>query len=251
MKAMIIEDEFHPREMLLQKLTDNHPDIEIVAVCENAETGLVKILQQQPDLIFLDIQMPEHNGLWLAEQISELGCDSFRCPGIIFTTAYTDAEYLLKAFKLAAIDYLVKPIGVEALAKAIEKFKGKRDPQVSAQNLMKVMRHEQLIYFKNYSGILLLKEEEILCIRADGNYAVLTMYNGETDDIFERIGEIEKRMPANTFMRAGKSLIINRNYIRKINIKNCTVQLASDKAAIDVDIPENVVKELKNSITKS
>jgi two-component system LytT family response regulator len=116
MKAIIIEDEFHPREMLIKKLQDYHPDIEIVAVCENAELGLVKIIQLHPDLIFLDIQMPEHNGIWLAEQLSELACDSFLCPGIIFTTAFTDTEYLLKAFKLAAIDYLVKPIDVEALA---------------------------------------------------------------------------------------------------------------------------------------
>ncbi|MDR2145650.1 MAG: LytTR family DNA-binding domain-containing protein [Tannerella sp.] len=249
MKVIIIEDEFHPREMLVRKLTDNHPDIEIVAVCENTETGLVKILQMHPDLIFLDIQMPEHNGIWLSEQISELSCDSFQCPGIIFTTAYTDSEYLLKAFKLAAIDYLVKPVGVEALAKAIEKFKNKRDPHSSAQNLVRVMRDEQLLNFKNYSGVLMLKEDEILFIKADGNYSVITIYNGETEDIFERLGEIEKRMPLKTFMRAGKSLIINRKYIRKINVKKSTVQLATDKVAIEVDVPENVVKELKNSFS--
>ncbi|MDR2233760.1 MAG: LytTR family DNA-binding domain-containing protein [Tannerella sp.] len=250
MKAIIIEDEFHPREMLVTKLRDNHPDIEVVASCENAETGLLKILQLHPDLIFLDIQMPEHNGIWLAEQISELSCESFRCPGIIFTTAYTDSEYLLKAFKLAAIDYLVKPVGVEALAKAIEKFKSKRDPQASAENLVKVMREEQLLHFKDYSGILMLREEDIICIKADGNYSVLTMLDGKTEDVFERIGEIEKRMPVGTFMRAGKSLIINRKYIRKINVKKSAVQLATDKAAIEVGIPESVVKELKNSLPR-
>jgi two-component system LytT family response regulator len=248
MRTIIIEDEFHPRETLIRKLKDNYPDMEIVAVCENAETALVKILQQQPDLIFLDIQMPDHNGIWLAEQLSDLSCDSFTPPCIIFTTAYTDSEYLLKAFKLAAIDYLVKPVSIEALVTAIEKFKKQRNPQSSAINLMKAMKDEQLFHFKNYSGVLMLKAEEILFIKADGNYSILTLYNGETEDIFERIGEVEKRLPADIFIRTGKSVIINRKYIRKINVKKSTVQLATKKVSADVIVPDSIVKELKNSI---
>jgi DNA-binding LytR/AlgR family response regulator len=121
---------------------------------------------------------------------------------------------------------------------------------MAAQNLIKAIREERLIHFKNYSGVLILREEDILFVKADGNYAIVTMYNGESEYIFERIGEIEKRMSSHTFMRAGKSIIINRKYLRQINVKKSTIQLATGKVSIDVDIPDNIIKEMKNSLPK-
>ncbi|MDR0831240.1 MAG: LytTR family DNA-binding domain-containing protein [Prevotellaceae bacterium] len=245
MKAIIIEDEFYPRETLKQKLAENHPDIQVVATCENAENGLIEILRQQPDLLFLDIQLPEKNGLWLAEQLHTLACETFAPPSVIFTTAYTDSHYLLEAFRLSAVDYLVKPIQIEGLKNAIEKVKKNRAENLPPQSLSTIFDNQKLLKFKNFGGLILLKAEDIAYIEADGNYAILYLASGEKEDIFERLGEIEKRLPAEIFVRADRSIILNRTLIRQINTKKSIVTLAAQTAKFDVKLSENGIKILR------
>ena len=91
--CIIVEDEELPRLSLKSKLETYHPDIEILAMCENAESALECILRNRPQILFLDIQLPGQNSMWLLEQLQQTG----KLPQIIFTTAYTDPEYLLKA----------------------------------------------------------------------------------------------------------------------------------------------------------
>jgi two-component system LytT family response regulator len=245
MKAIIIEDEFYPRETLIQKLSEKHPDIQVVAACENAENGVLEILRLQPDLLFLDIQLPEKNGLWLAEKIAEMACDTFTPPAVIFTTAYTDSHYLLEAFRLAAVDYLIKPIALDSLAQAIDRVKTRRNSSQIQPTLIDALQKENILRFKNFNGLILLKVADIAYFEADGNYAILHFANGETEDIFERLGEIERRLPADIFLRAGRSLIINRNYIRKIDTRKSTLQIASNDFSTTLEVPENIIKLLK------
>ncbi|MDR0865418.1 MAG: LytTR family DNA-binding domain-containing protein, partial [Candidatus Symbiothrix sp.] len=226
-RTLIVEDEYHPRLTLQQKLAENHPEIEVIAACENAETALIEILRLQPDLIFLDIQLPDKNGLWLADQLHGMTCATFTPPGIIFTTAFSDSEYLFNAIRLAAIDYLVKPIMLDSLSLAIGRFKKRTNPSASVQTLMNVIQSEKILRFKNFNGLLLLKPEDIAYIEADGNYARITLANGDSDEIFERLGEIEKTLPSETFVRAGKSLIVNQKYVRQINVRKYSVQITT------------------------
>jgi len=243
-RIIIIEDEYSPRQMLREKLEQHFPDMEIIAECENAEDALIAILQLRPDLLFLDIQMPGKDGLWLADELMRMKGDTFTPPDIIFTTGYTYSEYLLKAFELAAIDYLVKPVSVDSLEKAVARYRERAGTTTGLQNLMEAISEEKLLKFKSYNGLFLLRPDDIVYVEADRDYAFMFFANGVKEDVFERLGEIEKKLPAETFIRAGKSVIINRKYIRKIT--DTALQLATSAASYQVEISRSAAKQLKD-----
>jgi two-component system LytT family response regulator len=245
-QAIIVEDEFHQRETLMQKLQEYHPEVTVVAACDNAETALVEIVRSQPQLIFLDIQLPCKNGLWLADQLSQMACDTFSPPCIIFTTAYSDSEYLLNAIRLSAIDYLIKPIQIDSLAIAINRFK-KRKESSPTHSLAEIIQKENMFRFKNFGGLLLVKAEDIAYVEGDGNYSTMYLANGEQEEIFERLGEIEQALSSdNAFIRTGKSVVINKNYVRRINSRQATLQIVTPSVSYDVQISANAIRMMKN-----
>ena len=246
-RVIIIEDEYSPRQMLREKLEQHFPDMEIIAECENAEDALIEVLRLRPDLLFLDIQMPGKNGLWLADELMRMKGDTFAPPDIIFTTGYTYSEYLLKAFELAAIDYLVKPVSIENLQKAVARYRERMGITTGLQNMMDAINEEKLLKFKSHNGLLLLRPDDIVYIEADRDYACVFFANGVKEDIFERLGEIEKKLPDETFLRAGKSIIVNRKYIRKIT--DTTLQLVSPSANYKVEISQNALRQLKDKLS--
>src|SRR4030095_6267056 len=127
MKAIIIDDERLARAEL-KKLLQEFPEIEIVDEAANAEEGITKIESQQPDLVFLDIQMPGKTGFDMLSQLE-------RSPQVIFTTAYD--EFALKAFEVNALDYLLKPVEPKRLADAIQKlhFADNKEPRTETENI--------------------------------------------------------------------------------------------------------------------
>jgi DNA-binding LytR/AlgR family response regulator len=245
-RIIIIEDEYSPRQMLREKLTQHFPDLEIVAECESAEDALIEVLRLRPDLLFLDIQMSGKNGLWLADELIRMKCDTFAPPDIIFTTGYTYPEYLLKAFELAAIDYLVKPVSVDNLGKAVARYRERAGTTTGLQNLMDAINEEKLLKFKSYNGIFVLRPDDIAYVEADRDYACMFFANGAKEEVFERLGEIEKKLPTDTFLRAGKSVVINRKYIRKI--AGAALQLVTPAASYTVEISRNAIRELKGKM---
>ncbi len=245
-RAIVIEDEFHPRETLLQKLSEFHPEIEVIVTCEDAETALVEILRHQSQLLFLDIHLPGKNGLWLADQLNQMSCKTFTPPGIIFTTAYNDSEYLLSAIRIAAIDYLIKPVLIDNLSLAISRFRKRSDASSTVHTLMNVIQNEKMFRFKSFNGLLLVKAEDIAYVEGDRNYARMALANGESEPIFERLGEIEQALPADIFSRIGKSLIVNKRYIRRINARKSTVQLATPFTTYIVEVSAGALKQLKS-----
>jgi len=188
--------------------------------------------------------------LWLAEELYKMTCDSFTPPGIIFTTAYTDSRYLLNAFKLAAIDYLVKPILLDDLSVAIERFKKQDRASSSAASLMTALEKGKVLKFKNYGGLLLLKAEDIAYFIADGKYAQIILSDGKTEDIFDSLTDIESFLPGDNFIRTGRSFIINKNYIRKVDIKKSVVQISTPLTSCNVKIPEKAIRQLKDNLDR-
>ena len=245
-RTIIVEDEYHPRETLFQKLAEFHPGIEVIVMCEDAETALIEIVRHQPQLLFLDIHLPGKNGLWLADQLNKLSGNAFVPPGIIFTTAYNDSEYLLSAIRLAAIDYLIKPILIESLSLAIDRFYKHANVSSDARKLMDTIQSEKMLRFKSLNGLLLLKAEDIAYVEGDRNYARMALSNGEYEPIFERLGEIERVLPPDIFLRIGKSLIINKHYVRRINVRKSTVQLVTPLADYTVEVSAGALKQLKD-----
>ena len=245
-RVIIIEDEFSPRQMLREKLEQHFPEMEIIAECENAEDALIEVLRLRPDLLFLDIQMPGKNGLWLADELMRMKAETFTPPDIIFTTGYTYSEYLLKAFELAAIDYIVKPVDIENLRKAINRHLERAGTTTGLQNMTDAINDEKLLKFKSFNGLFLLRPDDIVYVEADRDYACMFFAGGTKEDVFERLGEIEKKLPSETFLRTGKSAIVNRKYIRKIT--DNTLHLVTPSANYKVEISRSAIKELKEKI---
>ncbi|MDR1223055.1 MAG: LytTR family DNA-binding domain-containing protein [Tannerella sp.] len=245
-RVIIIEDEYSPRRMLREKLEQYSPDMAVVAECENAENALIDILRLRPDLLFLDIQMPGKNGLWLADELMRLKGATFTPPDIVFTTGYIYQEYLLKAFELAAIDYLVKPVSAESLKKAIARYRERAGLTTGLQNLMNAIGEEKLLKFKSYNGIFLLRPDDIAYVKADCDYACMFFANGTKEDVFERLGEIEKKLPHEQFLRAGKSVVVNRKYIRKIT--DSILQLVTPTAGYTIEISRSAARQLKEKL---
>lgn len=245
-RIIIIEDEYSPRQMLREKLEQHFHDMEIIAECENAEDAQIEILRLRPDLLFLDIQMPGKNGLWLADELMRMKDETFTPPDIIFTTGYTYPEYLLKAFELAAIDYLVKPIDIEHLQKAVNRFRERAGITTGLQNMMNALHDEKLLKFKSYNGLFFLRPDDIAYVEADRDYACMFFTGGTKEDVFERLGEIEKKLPPKKFLRTGKSAIVNRKYIRKIT--DTMLQLVTPSANYQVELSRSAIKQLKEML---
>ncbi len=239
--CIIVEDEELPRLSLKSKLETYHPDIEILAMCEDAESALESILRNRPQILFLDIQLPGKNSIWLLEQLQQTG----KLPRIIFTTAYTDPEYLLKAIKFSATDYLNKPINIVELAQAIEKAK----KRIQEEKEIKHVSQKNIYSFRMLNSQLIASEDDIVYIEADGNYAQIQLLHDKKELIFERLGDIEKRLNSPAFIRTGRSLIINKNYIRKLNSKSSTCTLVTPNASYHLPIPKGVCDTLKAQLS--
>ncbi|RRD60081.1 DNA-binding response regulator [Tannerella forsythia] len=239
--CIIVEDEELPRLSLKAKLETYHPDIRILDMCADGDTALESILRHKPQLLFLDIQLPGKDSLWLLEQLQTA---LPQMPRIIFTTAFTDSKYLLKAIKFSAVDYLNKPVNIAELASAVEKAKKRIREEESAKN-----HPEKEVYtFRTLHSRLILSEADIVYIQADGNYAQIKLLQGKDELIFERLGEIEKKLDPEIFIRVSRSLIINRNYVRKLNTKEPSCTLVTPIESYTVSIPKGACEELRDKL---
>ncbi len=238
--CIIVEDEELPRLSLKSKLETYHPDIHILDMCDNCDDALESILRHKPQLLFLDIQLPGKNSIWLLEQLQQTGT----VPQIIFTTAYTDSEYLLKAIKFAATDYLNKPVNIVEMAQAVEKAKKRILNETAAVHLPK----KKTYIFHTLHSQLILSDEDIVYIQADGNYAQVKLLQSKDEIIFERLGEIEKKLDKNIFIRVGRSLLVNKSYIRKLNVKDCSCTLITPNESYKVSIPKGSYEELRSKL---
>jgi two-component system LytT family response regulator len=208
-KAIIIDDERLARNEL-KKLLMDYPEIEVVAEAANVGEGIEKIENLNPELIFLDIQMPGKTGFDL---LSELD----KTPHVIFTTAYD--EYALKAFEVNALDYLLKPVEPKRLADAIQKLHLQEEREQSngtSENINRstLYEHDQ-VFVKDGERCWFVKLNEIRLFESVGNYA--KVYFGPNKPlILKSLNALEERLDEKMFFRANRKHIINLRLIEKI-----------------------------------
>jgi two-component system LytT family response regulator len=203
-KAVIVEDSRLARNEL-KELVKNHPEVEIIGEAENVDTGFELINKMQPDLLFLDINMPEKDGFALLEMLDNV-------PITIFTTAFD--EYAIKSFEYNALDYLLKPINPKRFAQAIEKANAswtekseKDDKKLSLSNQ---------IFIKDGEKCWLVKISDIYLFEVDGNYTKV-FFNNEKAIINKSLNQIEDKLPLEFFFRANRNQIINIQYVAQID----------------------------------
>lgn len=205
-KTIIIDDERLARNEL-KKLLNDFKDIEIIEEAANVDDGIMKIETLNPDLIFLDIQMPGKTGFDLLAEVE-------KAPKVIFTTAYD--EYAIKAFEVNALDYLMKPIEPKRLSDAIQKLlheiqKEKQD----TQNIRGTLHDDDQVFVKDGERCWFVKLNEIRLFESVGNYAKV-FFGTNKPLILKSLNNLEDRLDKKTFFRANRKHIINLRWIEKI-----------------------------------
>ena len=208
MRAIIIDDERLARAEL-KKLLQEFPEIEVVDEAANAEEGVVKIEQQRPDLIFLDIQLPGKTGF---DMLSDLE----RAPQVIFTTAYD--EFALKAFEVNALDYLLKPVEPKRLADAIQKLhlSDNRELKPVSENINNsILGENDQVFVKDGEKCWFVKLIDIRLFESVGNYAKV-FFGANKPLILKSLNALEERLDEKFFFRANRKHIVNLRMIDKI-----------------------------------
>lgn len=205
-KAIIIDDERLARNEL-KKLLHDHADVEVIDEAANVDEGVEKIELQNPDLVFLDIQMPGKTGFQLLEELE-------RAPHVVFTTAYD--EYALKAFEVNALDYLLKPVEPKRLADALQKVQYEMSKEAAGTNLNRgPLTDADQVFVKDGERCWFVKLGEIRLFESVGNYAKVFFANNKPL-ILKSLNALEERLDPRTFFRANRKHIINLRWIEKI-----------------------------------
>jgi two-component system, LytTR family, response regulator len=208
MRAIIIDDERLARTEL-RKLLQDYPEVEVIDEATNADEGLSKIESQQPDLIFLDIQMPGKTGFDLLAELD-------RAPQVIFTTAYD--EFALKAFEVNALDYLLKPVEPKRLADAMQKLHSGevREPKTETENTNNsILSESDQVFVKDGERCWFVKLSDIRLFESVGNYAKV-FFGTNKPLILKSLNALEERLDEKTFFRANRKHIVNLRMIEKI-----------------------------------
>lgn len=205
MKAIIVDDERLARTEL-RRLLAPFKEIEIIAEAVNAKDAAEKITQLNPDLLFLDIQMPGKNGFELLEDLES-------APEVIFTTAYD--EYALKAFEFNALDYLLKPIEPHRLEDAIKRVTAKARTEKFVSTEKQYLTAEDQVFVKDGDRCWFVKLSEIRLFESEGNYARL-YFNDFKPLILRTLNSLDDRLDPRTFFRANRKHIVNLKWIDNI-----------------------------------
>ena len=202
MKALIIDDERLARAEV-RRLLDDFDWVKVVGEAENAEQALALIQAQQPDLLFLDVQMPDKTGFELIEEIRG------EMPRIIFTTAYD--EFALRAFEVNALDYLMKPITPDRFAAALSRVR--EDPL--APEDQSPLRSSDQVFVRDGERCWFIPVSKIRLLESEGNYTRVRFEN-QSPLIYRSLSTLEQRLPADDFFRINRQQVVNLHFIERI-----------------------------------
>ncbi|MGB0429395.1 MAG: LytR/AlgR family response regulator transcription factor [Bacteroidia bacterium] len=213
MRAVIIDDELRSRESLDILVKENCKNVEVVALAESVETGVAAIKEHNPDLIFLDIEMQDGTGFDLLEKSAN---SDFH---VIFTTAFEN--YALKALKMSAVDYLLKPINAEELVQAVNKADQLRNSKDTNKNFELLLQNLQTtsgkhkIALPTSEGLTFINVSEIIRCQADGSYTHFYFKDRKKILVSKKIKEYEELLSPYNFVRVHHSHLVNLDEVAK------------------------------------
>ncbi len=225
-KVIIVDDEITAIKILKQ-LLKKYKEINIVATAQNINDAKNLIIQYQPDIVFLDVQLPGKNGFDLINDIKDFNIK----PAIIFATSYD--KYAIKAIQNSAFDYLLKPIDPVELKRAITRyisFKNETD-EIKHDNFDKNSNMSPKIQFKTRNSLIFINTDDIIYVKADGNYSDIFLKNDKHFLVTSYLSVVLEKLPLNTFVRISRSIIINLNFLEKIIRKKklCIIECENKK----------------------
>jgi two-component system LytT family response regulator len=239
-QCILVDDEKHARKSLSGMLTENFSEVEILSECENIAEAVKAIHRYKPQVVFLDVEMPGQNGFALLDYFNEYEIDFH----IIFVTAYS--EYSLQAFEMSAIDYVLKPVKMESIAKALKKI-----PNPSFQKL-NILRYnlsessEKKLILQTAESIYVVNISDIVVIQAEGNYSKIYTTSHAVLTITKKISEFEYLETLDIFFRCHRSYIINLTKISKVDKRDYVIMLSNgEKASLAHDKKQVLLERIE------
>lgn len=212
LKAIVIDDELQSVELLARELSTHCPQVQVVGKTTSSEEGLRLIQVLQPDLVFLDIEMPRMNGFQLLEKVGEIFFQ------LIFVTAYN--EFAVKAFRFSALDYLLKPVDAEELQQAVRK--AARQQRVDGRQLdllkqqLQHRRPTDKLAVPYQNAIIFLPLQEIIYCEADNNYTKVIASENRHYLLARTLKEVTQTLEDRNFLRIHREYMINLDQVKKL-----------------------------------
>ncbi|MCD4747228.1 MAG: LytTR family DNA-binding domain-containing protein [Bacteroidales bacterium] len=243
-KAIIVDDEEEARDVL-EKLLMRVGDIHIIGKASDADIALDMIIKKEPDIVFLDIQMPEKTGFDLIKDLKKFNIKTT----VIFVTAYVD--FAINAMKVTAFDYLLKPVAFDELKETILRFRTEKKQELYEKKvdvLLDMLNKQGKICFNTRTGYIYISPEEIVFCSADVNYTEIYFSKSRKDVVTVNIGKMEEMLQQHRFHRISRSHLINIDYLAKADRKSKTCELFKDGEKYIIPAPPNQIRILESLI---
>jgi two-component system, LytTR family, response regulator len=239
-KVLIVDDESMARRNLANVLRQHH-DFVIAAEADNAGDALKLFLSEKPDLVFLDIKMPQADGFSLLDNLAKLGISN---TAIIFLTAFD--EFALKAIKYAVFDYLLKPVDPEELEKTLNRFRAKKvhDNGAGLSKLKEMLDVGNKIKFSTKTGYIFLSTKQILYVKAEGSYSNVYDTDNQPHLVSRNLKELEDQLDTATFIRVHKSYLISKHYLISYDKKNRSCILTKENSKVTIPVSFRYAKNI-------
>ena len=227
LKAVIIDDEAKARRILESFVTDYCQQVSIVGIAEDVVQGVKMIQKEKPDIVFLDIEMPGYNGFQLLEFFDEIDFE------IIFVTAYS--EFAIKAFQVSAIDYLLKPVQIEQLVKAVEKVERIKINSSVVERFATLKENLKNNAIKKIvvpvsEGNLFFNIDDITHLKSEGSYVYIFLQNGEKVLASKNIKDYENQLTQQEgFFRTHRSFLVNIKHVINATLANTEATMCNNE----------------------
>jgi len=232
-KTLIIEDEQKSREMLAAIIQKNCPELQIVGLAENVQEGVRLIKETNPELVFLDISMPDGSGFDLLEQVPDHRFE------LIFATA--SDQHAIRAIKYSACDYLLKPIDIDELKVAVDKVISKKKVSPNMENLQFLIQHLkradenfQKITLPTGNAYEIVNIKDIIRCEADGSYTIFYLADKRKLMISAGLKHYEELLPESEFIRVHHHHLINMNHVVRFLKEDGGYAVMSDGSKIEI-----------------
>ncbi len=238
--CILIEDEEKSMK-LLTNLLNQVPRVKLMDSFSDPRKAMDYVLNNNPDLIFLDIKMPGMNGLQFIDHLIE---ENIIIP-FIFVTAYD--EYMIDALRKSAVDYLLKPVSLAQLKESIKRF-----DNISADQMIRTVKktiknlNSELLRFNFKHGFEIIKTSDIIYLQADGRYSKICLTGNRELTVSQNIGNFENLVHHKNFIRTHRSAIINPNYFKRLNRLNKICILGNEEEEYKIKVSTRGIKDLED-----
>lgn len=232
LKAIIVDDEPFCCTSLVTLLERYCPEVKVVDICHSGEDGIIAIREKNPQIVFLDIEMPGMNGFEMLEKFSVINFE------IIFTTSYD--QYAIKAIHLSALDYLLKPVDREELQKAVQKviqrshYQIPQQLEILLQKFHQPISSTQKIALPSMEGLQMIDVNSIISCASDSNYTIFLLKNKQKIIVSRTLKETEEMLEEYSFLRVHHSHLVNLNEVSKYVKGEGGYLIMSDDSVVDV-----------------